>query len=196
LAPLRSAAPSRWISRADCAQGALAKPLDIALARFRKCDDALRKLLTKGVVKVGGGAERGQRHLKGNAHKTDRFAVELLTAQVGPDWHESGSDYKAALITLKFHSTKIPIVKSARRRNRQTCPAFTSGGRWNAFVSDLAKREGTLACPRCKGPMNEVVWIAPLQGERGLIAYECPSCGYVTSVLISPKDGEAGSGPL
>ena len=68
LAALRTAAPSRWISRADCAQGALAKPLGIALTGFRKCDDALRKRRTKGVVKVGGGAERRQRHLKGNAH--------------------------------------------------------------------------------------------------------------------------------
>jgi hypothetical protein len=42
--------------------------------------------------------------------------------------------------------------------------------------------------------MKEVVRIAPVQSDPGLIAYECPSCGYVTSVLISPKDGEAGSG--
>jgi transposase-like protein len=61
-------------------------------------------------------------------------------------------------------------------------------------VSDLEKRQGTLACPRCKAPMKEVVRIAPVQSDPGLIAYECPSCGYVTSVLISPKDGEAGSG--
>jgi hypothetical protein len=35
--------------------------------------------------------------------------------------------------------------------------------------------------------MNDVVRIAPAQGEPGLIAYECPSCGYVTSVLVSPR---------
>ena len=29
--------------------------------------------------------------------------------------------------------------------------------------------------------MEEVVRIAPLQNDPGLIAYECPSCGYVTS---------------
>lgn len=34
--------------------------------------------------------------------------------------------------------------------------------------------------------MDEVVSIAPLAGEPGLIAYECPSCGYVTSVLFHP----------
>jgi len=51
-------------------------------------------------------------------------------------------------------------------------------------MSDLEQREGTLACPRRKAPMQEVVWIAPAQSDPGLIAYECPSCGYVTSVLI------------
>jgi hypothetical protein len=34
--------------------------------------------------------------------------------------------------------------------------------------------------------MKDVVSIAPAHGDPGLIAYECPSCGYVTSVLISP----------
>jgi transposase-like protein len=48
------------------------------------------------------------------------------------------------------------------------------------FVSELEKREGILACPRCKAPMKEVVWIAPVQNDPGLIAYECPSCGYVS----------------
>ena len=37
--------------------------------------------------------------------------------------------------------------------------------------------------------MDEVLSIAPLAGEPGLIAYECPSCGYVTSVLIHPDGG-------
>jgi hypothetical protein len=31
--------------------------------------------------------------------------------------------------------------------------------------------------------MQEVVRIAPAQTDPGLIAYECPSCGYVTSDL-------------
>ena len=34
--------------------------------------------------------------------------------------------------------------------------------------------------------MDEVLSIAPLAGEPGLIAYECPNCGYVTSVLTQP----------
>ena len=35
--------------------------------------------------------------------------------------------------------------------------------------------------------MEEVVRIAPLQNDPGLIAYECPSCGYVTSFFGSTK---------
>jgi hypothetical protein len=34
--------------------------------------------------------------------------------------------------------------------------------------------------------MVEIVTIAPLPHEPGLIAYECAACGYVTSVIISP----------
>jgi hypothetical protein len=37
--------------------------------------------------------------------------------------------------------------------------------------------------------MKEVVRIAPVQNDPGLIAYECPSCGYVTSVLIGGQSG-------
>jgi len=36
-------------------------------------------------------------------------------------------------------------------------------------VCELEKREGTLACPRCKAPMKEVVRIAPVQSGPGLI---------------------------
>ena len=32
--------------------------------------------------------------------------------------------------------------------------------------------------------MDEVVRIEPTLGEKGLIAYECPNCVYVTSVLL------------
>jgi transposase-like protein len=59
-------------------------------------------------------------------------------------------------------------------------------------VSDLAKREGTTTCPRCKAPMKEVLRIAPVQTGPGLIAYECPSCSYVTSVLIQPTTLQPG----
>jgi hypothetical protein len=35
--------------------------------------------------------------------------------------------------------------------------------------------------------MDEVVRIAPVAGEPGLIAFECPNCTYVTSALQQPK---------
>jgi hypothetical protein len=36
--------------------------------------------------------------------------------------------------------------------------------------------------------MDEVVRIAPVVNETGLIAYECPVCEYVTSALWQPKE--------
>jgi hypothetical protein len=51
-------------------------------------------------------------------------------------------------------------------------------------VADLPK---SFACPRCKALMDEVVSIAPLVSEPGLIGYECPACCYVTSVILPPK---------
>jgi hypothetical protein len=57
-------------------------------------------------------------------------------------------------------------------------------------VSDL--RRSGYACPRCKAIMDQVVWIAPVGDEPGLIGYECPVCRYVTSVLWRPGDAEQG----
>jgi hypothetical protein len=34
--------------------------------------------------------------------------------------------------------------------------------------------------------MDEVVRIAPLVSEPGLIGYECAACCYVTSVILPP----------
>ena len=39
--------------------------------------------------------------------------------------------------------------------------------------------------------MDEVVRIAPLQDDLGLIGYECPSCKYVTSFFWQPPEPEA-----
>jgi len=33
-----------------------------------------------------------------------------------------------------------------------------------------------------------VLSIPPTFNDRGLIAYECSSCGYVTSVLVEPAE--------
>jgi hypothetical protein len=35
--------------------------------------------------------------------------------------------------------------------------------------------------------MKDIVTIAPLGDEPGLVAYECPKCGSVTSVLQYPR---------
>jgi predicted RNA-binding Zn-ribbon protein involved in translation (DUF1610 family) len=35
--------------------------------------------------------------------------------------------------------------------------------------------------------MKDIVTIAPLGDEPGLVAYECPKCGHVTSVLQHPR---------
>ena len=52
-------------------------------------------------------------------------------------------------------------------------------------VPDLSK--SGFSCPRCKTIMDEVVRIAPLVSESGLIGYECSACCYVTSVVLPPK---------
>ena len=66
--------------------------------------------------------------------------------------------------------------------------ALTQGA---GIVSNLSrsKRGSALACSRCGAAMDEVVRIEPLAGEPGLIAYECPSCGYVTSLFSHPDGG-------
>src|SRR6266403_1635076 len=46
---------------------------------------------------------------------------------------------------------------------------------------------GILLCPRCKAAqMAEVTSIAPLLHEPDLIAYECPRCGHLTSIVQPP----------
>jgi hypothetical protein len=59
-------------------------------------------------------------------------------------------------------------------------------------VTDVLK-SGGFACPRCKAIMDEVVRIAPLASEPGLIGYECPACRYVTSVVLQPRGPSSGA---
>jgi hypothetical protein len=51
-------------------------------------------------------------------------------------------------------------------------------------------------CLRCGTGMNDVVRIEPTWGEPGLIAYECPNCVYVTSVLLEPRTSRRSPGRL
>ena len=48
---------------------------------------------------------------------------------------------------------------------------------------DRAKQSDLPPCPRCKAQMQEVLRIAPVLSDGGLIAYECPKYGQLTSVL-------------
>jgi hypothetical protein len=50
-------------------------------------------------------------------------------------------------------------------------------------VSDISKRGSGIACPRCQTSMQEIMRIAPLRNEPGLIAYECPACEKLTSEI-------------
>jgi transposase-like protein len=67
-------------------------------------------------------------------------------------------------------------------------PARSSGeARFEEFLvltRPSRQRSSSIGCPRCEAQMDEVVRIEPIQHEPGLIGYECPSCCYVTSVLI------------
>jgi hypothetical protein len=57
-------------------------------------------------------------------------------------------------------------------------------------VSDLQRKEraDAPACSRCHAPgMSEVASVAATPHKPGLIAYECPRCGHLTSV-IKPSD--------
>jgi transposase-like protein len=61
-----------------------------------------------------------------------------------------------------------------------------------ARMSDLSTKS-SMSCPRCRAAMEEVVRIEPTMQEKGLIAYECPNCVYVTSVLLEPIAARAPS---
>jgi hypothetical protein len=41
--------------------------------------------------------------------------------------------------------------------------------------------------------MKDIVTIAPIGDEPGLIAYECPKCGYVTSELQQARQPNGAS---
>ena len=96
-----------------------------------------------------------------------------------------------------FFSRRLAAVKGPQGRNRQGCGAFVpmvniAGMR--RIVSE-PPRSRRVACPRCKAPMEEVVRIAPVGNEPGLIAYECPSCNCVTSVLTTLDHPEGAEAP-
>ena len=55
-------------------------------------------------------------------------------------------------------------------------------------MADARRTDRGMLCARCNSSsMDELLRIAPTNRDQGLIAYECPSCGYVTSVLVAPN---------
>jgi hypothetical protein len=60
-------------------------------------------------------------------------------------------------------------------------------------MADARRADRGMSCPRCKNSsMDELLRIAPTGNDQGLIAFECSSCGYVTSVLVAPDGRRSG----
>jgi hypothetical protein len=53
-------------------------------------------------------------------------------------------------------------------------------------------RAAPLSCIRCGEQMVEILRIEPLWSDPGLVAYECPDCGYVASELAHPAQSDQG----
>jgi hypothetical protein len=85
----------------------------------------------------------------------------------------------------KQYGEKFFLVKGNRLVGGELCDRRASVG-W--FVSDVARRRIGIACPRCQTSMREIMRIAPLRNEPGLIAYECPACEKLT-VPARPASG-------
>jgi transposase-like protein len=64
--------------------------------------------------------------------------------------------------------------------------------RVDTVMADARRADRGMSCPRCTNAMDELLRIAPTAHDQGLIAYECSSCGYVTSVLVAPDGRRSG----
>jgi hypothetical protein len=91
---------------------------------------------------------------------------------------------EAATKTLVECLVVLPVIICERRRRAAT---VSFAGMCRVRSIEEARHR---CVPALQGPMEEAVWIAPVQSDPGLIAYKCPSCGYVTSVLIAPQSGD------
>ena len=52
-----------------------------------------------------------------------------------------------------------------------------------------------IRCQRCTGTMDEIMQIEPLWDDPGLIAFECPDCGCLSSEVIPPSSRTAADPP-
>jgi hypothetical protein len=84
------------------------------------------------------------------------------------------------------------ITGTADTRSRSVCRRPWHKGREIMSGADRASRRSasrrSMSCPRCRGSMDEVLSIAPNASNPGVVAYECPHCRYVTSVLLQPSE--------
>ena len=54
-------------------------------------------------------------------------------------------------------------------------------------MAGASRRQGSFACPRGKNTLREVTRSRPSRRRMGSIAYECPACSYLTSVIWPAK---------
>ena len=47
-------------------------------------------------------------------------------------------------------------------------------------------RRRAIRCQRCSGTMDEIMQIEALWDAPGLVAFECPDCEYLTSLVVPP----------
>lgn len=114
----------------------------------------------------------------------------------------SASFYANSSPSWRRGNERVFASARATRRNKSPRCAFSlyGGGAETKALAQRArvmsdetrsKRIGSaMPCPRCGTIMDEVVRIAPVAGDPGLIGYECPHCIYVTSVFLQPHSGD------
>jgi transposase-like protein len=89
-----------------------------------------------------------------------------------------------------------PQTENNAQRARQAPSLGNPGGaqspRVDTAMADARRADRGMSCPRCTNSMGELLRIAPTANDQGLIAYECSSCSYVTSVLVAPDGRRSG----
>jgi hypothetical protein len=85
-----------------------------------------------------------------------------------------------------------PQNENNAQRAREAPSGVSHSPRVGTAMADARRADRGMSCPRCTNSMDELLRIAPTAKDQGLIAYECSSCGYVTSVLVAPDGRRSG----
>lgn len=85
-----------------------------------------------------------------------------------------------------------PQNENNAQRAREAPSGVSRSSRVGTAMADARRADRGMSCPRCTNSMDELLRIAPTATDQGLIAYECSSCGYVTSVLVAPDGRRSG----